>query len=452
MKIVKRISSFVIFFAILVSTVAPMRVQAAYSVPFEVFSDTAILISRDTGTVVYEKNPDKKTYPASLTKIMTAIVALEQVQDLEGTVVTAPGYIFDEFYGISVSNADIGRGEDVRMIDLLYALIVPSACEAASIIADYVGNGDIQTFVDMMNEKAKQLGAVNTTFMNAHGLYHPEQVTTSRDMAIITEYAMSFPVFEKICGTSTYEMPVTNKHDATRYITHTNVMMSKLRGGEAYYYEPIRGVKTGSIDEVGKNLVSTATLNGYNYLLVTMGASAKDANGVALPRGTNRSFDDAKAIYNWAFANFSEQKVIKENEVVDEVPVKLASERDYVTLVARQDVSSLLPNDVQPTAIQKTRTLAENVVAPVKKGTVLGRMELKLADAVIATVDLVAANDVERNEMLYWLNIAKDYLMKPQVIVLLLILIILFFLYIALTLRYKQLKRRRDARTRQISR
>lgn len=450
MKIAKKITSLFFGLIIICSFAFPSNVDAAYKVSFEIFSDVAFLVNRDTGTVVYEKNPDKKTYPASLTKIMTAIIALENVSDLE-TVVTAPDYIFDEFVGFTVSHADIQHGEDVKMIDLLYGLILPSGCEVASIIADYVGGGDIQVFVDMMNAKARELGAVNTNFMNAHGLYHPEQVSTARDMAIITEYALSIPLFEKICNTSTYQMPATNKHAAPYNITHTNHMMSELRGGTRYYYEPIRGVKTGSIDEVGKNLSSTATKNGYNYLLVTMGAPFNDPSGVRWPKGINKAFDDAIALYEWAFSNFSQQKVLKENEVLDELPVKLGSERDYVTLVASRDVSALLPNDVQPTAIQRTKTLARDIEAPVKKGAVLGRMDLKLADKVIASVDLVASADIERNDVLYWLLVAKDFLLKPQVIALLVILILLIFLYSAFSFRYKAIKRRRDARMRSLN-
>lgn len=447
MNFVKRISICFMAFAVIASFGLKNPVDASYKVSFEVFSDTAFLLNTDTGTVVYEKNPDKKTYPASLTKIMTAIIAIEHVSDLENTVVTAPGYIFDEFYGISVSNAGIERGEEVRMIDLLYALMLPSACEAGSIIADYVGKGNIASFVDMMNAKCAEIGATNTNFENAHGLYHPEQVTTARDMATITQYALKLPIFEKVSTTVSYTMPATNKHTAPRDIKHTNFMLNQKLGGK-YYYADMKGVKTGSIDEVGKNLVSTVSRNGYNYLLVTIGAPFNDKNGIRWPAGVNKSFDDAKALYDWALSSFSRQKVLKENDVIDEVPVSLASDRDYVTLVAEQDVAALLPNDVETTAIQKKRILAEDVVAPVKKGTVLGRMELRLADEVIATVNLVASTDVERNNMLYYLKLAGEFFSKPQVIVLLAILALLVCLYAAFSMRYKKLKRRRNNRMR----
>lgn len=448
MKFTKRILAVVMLFCVLFLSTGVQTVSASYKVSFQVYSDTVFLINTDTGTVLYEKNPDKKIYPASLTKIMTAIIAIEAVKDLENTIVTAPPYIFDELVGANASHADIRQNEEVRMIDLLYALILPSACEAGSIIADYVGGGSIPAFIQMMNDKAKALGAVNTNFTNAHGLHDPEQLTTARDMAIISQYAMSLPIFEKICTTVNYELPATNKHDKPRTYPHSNYMINKIYKEGRYYYAPIRGIKTGSIPEVGKNLASTATNNGYNYLLITMGAPDYDSDGNRWPTGTNKAFEDAKALYEWAFANFTQKKILKEKDIIDEIPVAMGSGQDYVTLVASKDINALLPNDVQSTAIQKNRTLAKDVTAPVAQGTVLGQLELKLSGETIAIVPLIASEDVKRNEMVFLLNTFKDFFFQPIVIVLVLTLLLLILLYMAFMLRYKQLKRRRAARTR----
>lgn len=447
MKIAKRILTIVMLFCVLFLTLDIPSVSASYKVSFQVYSDAAFLINTDTGTVLYEKNPDKKIYPASLTKIMTAIVVIENVKDLENTVVTAPPYIFNEFIS-NVSNAGIERNEEVKMIDLLYALILPSACEAASIIADYVGNGSIPAFIQMMNDKAKAIGAKNTNFANAHGLFHEDQVTTARDMAIISQYAMAIPLFEKICNTVRYQMPATNKHAETRYISHTNFMLNKNWEEGRYYYQYSRGIKTGYIPEVGKNLSSTATKNGYNYLLVTLGAPNNDPEGNPWPSGTNKAFDDARALYDWAFENFTQKKILNENDIVDEIPVSMASGQDYVTLVASSDITALLPNDVQSTAIQKTPTLAQKVVAPVAQGTVLGQLELKLSGETIAVVPLVASENIKRNEMVFLLNTFKGFFFQPLVIALTIVLLLLILLYMMFILRYKQLKRRRATRTR----
>ncbi|MEG0692937.1 MAG: D-alanyl-D-alanine carboxypeptidase family protein [Oscillospiraceae bacterium] len=445
MKNVKRIIAVTIIFMISFAQLGSFQVDSAFKAPFEIVSNAAYMVNTDTDTVVFEKNAQQKTYPASLTKIMTAIIALEHVQDLEGTVVTAPSYIYDEFAGMNVSTADIRRGEQVRMIDLLYAMILPSACEASNIIADYVGKGSIPDFVEMMNQKAKEIGAVNTHFTNAHGLFDKDQVTTAYDMYLIAKYAMAIPMFEKISSTPSYLMPVTNKHAEERYAVHTNSMLSKNRGGK-YYYKDMKGVKTGSLPEIGKNLITTVSRDGYNYMLVTIGAATSDKDGK--PYDSNKSYDDAIALYNWALSNFSQQKILKENETIDEVPVTLSSQQDYVTLVATKDVIALLPSDVEPSAVQRTITTNPSVVAPIKKGDVLGKLELKLADDIIASIDLVAKEDVKRNQVLYILDIVKRFLSKPSIIILLVILFLLLFLYSLVALRYKKIQRQRAMRSR----
>ncbi len=444
MKNIKRVIALTIIFIISLTELGSFKAEAAFKTPFEIISNSAYMVNTDTGTVVYEKNAQQKTYPASLTKIMTAIIALENVKDLEGTVVTAPGYVYDEFVGLNVSTADIRRGEEVRMIDLLYAMILPSANEASNIVADYIGKGSIPDFVAIMNAKAKEIGAVNTHFINTHGLFDENQTTTAYDMYLIAEYALSIPMFEKISSTPSYLMPATNKHAQERYVVHTNSLLRSH--GDKYYYKDMKGVKTGSLPEIGKNLISTVSRNGYNYMLVTIGASTKDKDGK--PYDGNKSYDDAIALYDWALVNFSQQKILKENETIDEIPVTLSSQQDYVTLVATKDIVALLPKDVEPSAVQRTITVPKNVVSPIKKGDVLGKLELKLADNVIATLELIAKEDVQRNEVLYILDIIKRFLSKPSVIILLVILFLLIFLYSLISLRYKKIQRKRAMRLR----
>lgn len=448
MKNVKITLAFVIFLIISFSQLSSFKTYASFKPTFEISSTAAYMVNTDTGTVVYEKNAHQKIYPASLTKIMTAIIAIEQVKDLEGTIVTAPSYIFDEFYGMNVTTADIRHGEEVRMIDLLYALLLNSANEASSIIADYVGGGSIPDFVKMMNAKAKEIGAIDTNFTNAHGLFNEEQITTAYDMYLITKYAMSIPIFEKVSCSPRYLMPTTNKHDKERYAVHRNNMLSEYLGGKKYFFEGMKGIKTGTLEQVGKNLVTSVSRNGYNYLLVTLGAPTKDENGNEYPKSTNKSYDDAIALYNWALSNFSQQKVMSEDEIIDEIPVSLSSQQDYITLVASKDILALLPSNVEPSAIQKSITAPDKIVAPIKKGEVLGKLDLKLSDNVIASLDLVAKEDVKRNQMLYILDAIKQFLSKPIVIILLVILFILIFLYSLISLHYKKVQRQRAVRTR----
>lgn len=432
---------------VLVFLGAPLRTEAvSYKVPFELASQAVYLVNTDTGTVIYEQNADKVLYPASLTKIMTAILAIESVSDLAGTMVTAPSYVYDELYMKGASTADIRQGETLSMEDLLYALLLPSACEAANIIADYVGNGSIDAFVDEMNRKAMEIGAVDTHFVNAHGLYEPEQVTTAKDMYLITQYAMQYPIFEKITNTASYKMPVTSRHpNDDWYIYHTNML---LRKNTNYYYEPAAGIKTGSTLESGRNLISTASKGGYHYMLVTMGAPYVNPDD----SGTNLSFLDALNLYDWVFDSFAFQTVMRENDVIDEIHVALSGEQDYVALVAMEDVTALLPAETDASAIQQTITLRRNVKAPVRKGDILGKVELRLAGDVIAVVDLAAMNNVERSPWLYALDVTGRFLSRPAVQLILAALALCILLYAVFLARYKRFRRQQRERQRKAGR
>ncbi len=364
---------------------------------------------------------------------MTAIIALENVKDLENTMVTAPGYIYDEFVGINVSNADIKRGEIVSMKDLLYSMILQSACESASIIADYISGGDIPKFVDMMNEKAKSLGALNTNFVNAHGLASSTQYTTARDMYTITKYALTLPLFEQIATTVKYEMQPSNKHEA-RFVYHTNIMLDKARGGK-YYYKYMKGIKTGTTDESGRNLISIASKDGYNYMLITMGAPLKDDNGKNLT--TNLSYTDAINLYDWAFKNYKFKKVLSKDTSISEIKVKLSTDVGHVLLSPEKDISYLLQNNIDVSTIQKIINIPEYVKAPIYKGQVIGEVELRFRDETLGKTNLIATNNVKSNFILVILDNISIILNSIWFKIILGLIIVIIIVYILIVIRYR---------------
>ncbi|MEG0571360.1 MAG: D-alanyl-D-alanine carboxypeptidase family protein [Oscillospiraceae bacterium] len=437
-----RFIAFFVTLTILCCSLSSLGAFAAYDVDFEVASKGAYLVNTDTNTVVYEKNKDEKLYPASLTKIMTTLLALETISDLENTVITAPAYVYNEFAGLSVSNADIKQREEVRAIDLLYATMLPSACEAASIVADYISGGSIPKFVEQMNQKAKELGAVNTHFVNAHGLHDPEQYTTPYDMYLIVKHALTIPKFEEISTTVSYEMPATNKHASPRTIVHTNSMTSKVRGGPLYYYQYVKGIKTGTTPEAGSNLVSMASKDGYNYLLVTMGAPLLDENG----NKYNRTFSylDAKNLYEWAFNTFKLKTIVQSGQTFGEMKIKLSSKQDFVTLKANKDVNLLLPNNVDQTNLLFEKTLYENVNAPINAEQTLGTMDIKLKNETIATIDLVASESVGRNPVLYAWDLIKRFFKSFWVKLISILLLIIIILYIVYAVLYNKKRRNKN--------
>lgn len=415
---------------------------AAIEPDVEVSSEAVLLIDLDSDKPIYTKNADKQLYPASLTKIMTFLIVMENVpEDQLETKVTAKTYIFDQLYGLKASNADIRHNEEVRIIDLLYALILPSACEAADILADYVGGGDINAFVGMMNDKAKELGMNSTVYTNSHGLHHPDQVTTANDLWKLMDYIMEkYPLFLKVATTPSYQMPATNKHDKPRTIYHTNTMIRGSNIAGKYYSPYVKGIKTGSTSEAGKNLITLGTNNNYNFLLITMHAPTKYESGETI--SDNLSYLDHKNIYKWAFNNFSLKTIVKEGTTAGQVKVALGKDKDSLLLEPEDKVIALLPNRVDVSSVQKVYDLPETVQAPIKKGDVIGKMQLKSAGEVIGEVNLVASETIERSTILYILNQAKGFFSSVWFKIALVVIVVFLILYITLIVLYNRKKKK----------
>lgn len=396
---------------ILFPLLMPFKADAVTFTPnFTVNSEAAVLINLDKDIVVYEKNPTKKIYPASLTKIMTAIIVLDHVQDLDNTEFEAPLVVFDELYGQGASAVGYSRGEIATVTDLMYSMLMYSACESAGILAYNVGNESIPNFVDMMNAKAQEIGCTGTNFVNPHGLFDEDQYTNAHDMALIAKYAVeNYPKFVEIACTTEYTMKATNyQAEGWATIYHTNKM---LRPSSDYYYQYARGIKTGTLDESGRNLVSMARKDGNNYLLVTMGAPMYDADGNAV----NGQFEDHKNIYEWAFENFSYEKILSTGQEITELPVKLGQDCDHVLLVPAEDFYTLWPATLDvsnlKTEIDTSGAVDEDgmVMAPVEKGQKLGTYTLSLSGEKLCTVDLVAKEGVELSRIDYNIMKAKAF-------------------------------------------
>lgn len=432
-----------IFLIISIISVITIPASAAFRPDFIINSEGAYMINLDTGDVIIDKNSDAKMYPASTTKIMTAIVTIEYLVDHNidlTTAVKAPSVIYDEFYGDDVSNADIWAGENVRYIDLLYAMMLRSACEAASILAYHVGGESVSSFVEMMNAKAKALGCENTHFTNPHGLFNADQYTTAKDLATIARYAYDLPRFMDFCGVYTYEMPATNVHGEPRIIAHTNMLMNK---NSEYYYEYAKGMKTGTIDEAGRCLVSTASKDGFRYLTATLKAPMYDADGNKLEK--QLSFVDHKALYEWAFSTFDFVNIISMEEDVMEVKVEQGKDKDFVKLRPSENKYALLPKTLDKDTIQRIKPEILDLIAPVVKGTELGFMELRLSGETIATVALVTAEDVELSKIALYMNKAQEMINTSWFKAAVIMLAGLLVIYIAARAMQNSRKKRQKA-------
>ncbi len=443
MKTLKRVLTVILAAAIFIQMSIPVSAAISFTPDFEVYSEAALLINLDTGDVMYQKNADKRLVPASLTKIMTAVLLLEEYKDnipaLSTTYVSGGYECFDELYMTGASTADIRNGEKVSYKDLLYALLLRSACEAANIIAVNIG-GSLQGFAEMMNLKAAQLGMENSHFTNAHGLFWEDHYTTANDLAILTRYAMSLPMFTEIACSETYEMEATEYHEA-RTISHTNIMMSKGNGGD-YYYEYVKGIKTGTLDEAGRCLISTAYKDGYSYLLITLNAPQTNENG----ENVMYNMIDHKNIYEWAFNNFEYTNIISGTEEIAEVPVDYGDGTDYVIVRPEEEYARIWSKKVPIDSVYRDITLKDNVIAPIKEGDVLGTMELKYGGDTLAMMNLIATSGVVRSKQKETLAVAQSFIGSEDFFKAIRYVIIFFVVYTLLIIILKIFAARENKR------
>ena len=363
---------------------------ADYDPGFDVDAEAVYFINLDTGKVIYEKDADKKVYPASTTKIMTALLALENIPDLDTPQIELKLYIQNALSGTGASLAGILRGETFTPRELLYAALLPSGNEAAMMLGDYVGDGSLDYFAEMMNEKAAELGAVNTHFVNASGMHDDDHYTTAYDMYLITMAALENETFREIVSTNYYYAGEDQNGNPLHWNT-TNFLISP---GSTYYYPSATGVKTGTTDEAGRCLVSTAEKDGYHYLMVMMGAPQYDSNGEKLEE--NMVFKQTIELYDWAFSSFSNKTLIEKDVGVGEVPLKLArGGKDYLLIKSGEVFTDLLPNEIEASSITMELDLPAVVNAPIKEGEQVGTIRLMLAGEEIGSVPAVAAEDVD---------------------------------------------------------
>ena len=372
----------------IVQTAPSVPGNAIFPQPFDVSAEAVYFVSLDTGLVMYAKDEEQLWPPASLTKMMTAILVMDYVEDLDGTQVAMPRYVQDILYGTGSSTADIRPGETLSVRQLLYALMLPSANEASLILADYVGGGNVNNFVFMMNAKAEEIGCTNTNFTNPHGLYDAAQYTTAYDQYLIAKYLYdNYPELMEIVCTNTYELSENARYPNGWIIINTNKMQMTAFREAGIYRAYIKGIKTGSLPESGHNFASSAELGGERYMMIVLGAS-----------GNNYSaFEVTAQLYDWAFYNFSLKPSLDTAQPVAEVPVRYSSATDTVLLYPEENFLAILPNESDETTLRRVYNLPENTPAPIHEGDRIGTVTLYLAGQEIGTVNLIARTEIKRN-------------------------------------------------------
>ncbi len=433
----------------------------------KLYSEGVFMVNLNTNIVVCSKNPDERMIPASLTKIMTALVCFENVTDFK-KIVECPYACFDEFWGdnpnyrgASTAGFDT-KQENLTYLDCLYGLMLPSGCEAANIIAYNVA-GDIPTFVDMMNETAKKLGCTNTHFTNAHGLYDKDNYTSARDLYLITRYALdTYPGFKEICEATSYDMPANKTNPKGYTVTPTNKMM---KTSSPYYYEGVKGVKTGSIYEYEefngtkwekvdsrgvRTLVTTCTKGDYAYLLVTLGAPYYDENGKVPEQ--EYPYVDHKALYDWAYSEFEYSRVIGKNEYIMSAKVDMGAETDEVGLVTDGEFFTLLPKmEGAESIVQMIKPEVGEMTAPVEQGVFAANLQMVMGNKVVAEIPLVTARYVAIDQGEYYRRKVEEIVSSPIFIAVCAGIVLIVILVIVLNIIARNRKKKNFRSKRKIA-
>ena len=397
----------------------------------------ALLVDPTTDEVLYAQNIHEQLYPASLTKVMTALLVLESVEagDLVmDQVLTASASAVDLPY--DASTADMAEGEQMTVEQLLYCILVVSAADACNVLAEAV-SGSIDAFVDRMNQRAQELGCQDTHFANPHGYHDDQHYTTAWDIYLYTKAAREYEVFNTIVATGRYEVPATNLHDRRVYYT-TNYLLNGYRNGD-YIYSAANGIKTGNTSNAGYCLAASAAKNGRSLLSVVLGAER-----VELESGGYRvmSFYETIRLFDWGFDNFTRRTILDTKQPVAELDVALSSV-EHITLQPAYEVERLLPNDLAAEDLERKTTFYSDVVdAPISEGEVLGEITLAYGDTVYATVPLLASNSVEASRLLVFRRDAIAFLSKKSVRIAAIALVVLVLL-VVLWLRSPMRRNRR---------
>lgn len=435
-KALKKLYILPLLLALLVTLTPVLPAHAAYNAEVEFESDIVYMESLDQGTVIFNKNADKKTPMASLTKITTAMVVLEKADDLQ-RVCTVTQDELDELAGTNSSTAGLVDGEQLTVEQLLYLLMVHSANESAIILAhEFIGT--TAAFVEEMNAYAAKLGCKDTHYLNPHGLDAEGHYTTARDLALIIRHALQNDEFTKIVGTPVYEMEATNKRDATKY-NNTN---SLLVPGSYYSYTPCKGIKTGTTAEAGYCLASYASQNGYTYLTIIIQGAEGWKNRTY--SGGNTAFNETIRAYKWVFDNIKLTPIATPKDKVTQVNVDLGRKKDKVTLVPAQEVQALIPSSIDSSGISIElipESLPKEILAPIKPGDKIGKAKVLYAGEELTTVDLAASEEVKRSwPATIWYYVKKGFGYWSVRIAALALLLLLIALLIWRRVKQKQQK------------
>ena len=341
-----------------------------------------------TGKVIYEKNAHEKMYPASTTKLLTALVVIENCDLDEKTVVSQHAL---DLVPDGYSNAKLKAGEELDIKTLLYALLVPSANEAANVLAEHV-SGSVETFVEKCNQRAQELGCEMLHFVNANGIHDENHYCSAYDLYLIAKECKKHDIFNEIVKTNEFTLPATNVYaKADRTFKNTNELL--LTG--KYFYASCTGIKTGFTTPAGECMVGSAFKDGIELISVVLGGKANNNKGM------NERFSDTKDLFEFTYDNYSMKTISNYGDVVATLNVGKATKNTAsLELIVDDTIQTIVPNDIDKNNIFSTITINEDIVAPIEQNDVLGTITY-YADGLVYTTNIIASHSVEK--LPYWL-------------------------------------------------
>ena len=347
-------------------------------------SEAVFLFERNSDTLVYAYHADELIDPAGMPKLMTALIAVEK-GNLSDIVTVSKKAI--ESIGIGTVVAGLVKGEELTLEQLLYLMMVKSANDAAAVIAEHIA-GSQQDFVDMMNDRAMEMGCTNTVFTNATGLPDENSGTTARDLCRILDIALENEMFRTLFTAKNYTVPATNKSEE-RNVTTSNLMA--LESNKNYYDSRITGGKTGATKD-GRCLTFTAEGSGMELIGIVMGAvPTYEVENIVIK--TYGSFEESKVLLDHALSQFEYRQIFYPDQAVSQHPV--VDGATDVVLSPNREMSAVLPVDLNPEQLSWVYgSVSSNIQAPVKSGEVLSTLQIWYQDTCVAQTDLVAMYDV----------------------------------------------------------
>lgn len=346
---------------------------------FTIHSEGAVLMDANSGALLYGKNENEKLYPASTTKIITAILAIENCNLTDK--ITAS---YDAVMSIPAgySNAAIQPGETLTMQELLDMFLIQSANEIGYIFAEHI-SGSIENFAKLMNEKAVSLGCKNTNFTNPSGIHDPEHYSTAYDMALIAQYCMKNEIFRQTVAKTSCTISATDKYEQ-RYFKNTNDLLNHY---SEYYYEYAIGIKTGYTSQAKRCLIAGCLKDNLELITVTLGAESSNSD---------KRYEDTINLFEYGYSNYKMQKIATQNSIAYEIKVKNATkDTQNLSLLVKDDLTGIVPADFKLSDLNPSIELNDFISAPIKEGSVVGKITFNIGDFEYHT-DLIASHDVEK--------------------------------------------------------